>query len=91
MGVPQCARCNNYSYAGEVVVDDRRFSLCGYCLPIVKAKIVGFIEDHVRSLEAPFQANREKNFINSINVFDQGAVEDEELQEPGVHTHIDRW
>lgn len=78
MGVPRCARCGAYSYEGEVKVDDKTFSLCGFCLPIVKGKITGFIEDHVRDLTEPFSAHKEKQFINSINVFDR-EVHNEEL------------
>ena len=65
MGVPLCARCNAHSYKGEVTVGDKRFSLCGYCLPVVEAKLIGFIEDNVQNLrDATAEFEREAGIHN---------------------------
>lgn len=47
----KCARCNIDAYAGEIkiVMDhtEYTYSLCPYCLPIVKARLVYFMESQV--------------------------------------------
>ena len=52
MGVPKCARCNRPDYGGEIKIDDstggvKTFSFCGFCLPIMRAKIEGIVNDHI--------------------------------------------
>ncbi len=51
MGVPKCARCNHPSYGGEIRIlvaeEEKTYSLCGYCLPIVSARIHFVIESNL--------------------------------------------
>jgi hypothetical protein len=55
--IPRCSRCNIESYGGEVKITvtgtdteeitEKVYSLCGYCLPIVAAKLQFTIEPYL--------------------------------------------
>jgi hypothetical protein len=49
---PRCARCNIEGYDGEITIEVAReklfsFSLCGFCLPIVRDRLIGFVENQM--------------------------------------------
>lgn len=52
---PRCTRCNIEGYEGEISIkfshgenwSRSSFSLCGFCLPIVRDRLIGFVEDQM--------------------------------------------
>ncbi len=49
---PRCSRCNMDSYEGEISIEIAReklfsFSLCGFCLPIMRDRLIGWVENQM--------------------------------------------
>lgn len=57
---PRCSRCGAGNYSGEVSIQGKAYSLCGYCLPVVEAKLTGFINDHLRYVHIPDRDDHEE-------------------------------
>jgi hypothetical protein len=51
---PKCDRCNAPAYEGEIKIESKElhitYKLCGYCLPIVRDKIAGYIQALVTNI-----------------------------------------
>jgi hypothetical protein len=52
---PPCARCGDNEYAGFIKIsyngEERGVNLCSWCLPIMNAKLVGLMIDHVHNMD----------------------------------------